>query len=130
MMEISQKTGLFAMQIVIFFNKKKYQNCLVVLSIGFLLLNFSAIAKDKDKDLVDERYQVRVAQKEYDSADRDYKVLSASIVELEKRISQQNQQLESLKKELPPKEARLNKAQKVLEEKQKRLDKAWEDNKM
>lgn len=95
------------------------------MTLGLLLLNQSAMAKD----LSDEQYQVRMAQKEYDSASRDHATLSASINELEKRIAQQTQQLEALKKSLPAKEERLNKAQKMLEEKQVILDKAWEENK-
>jgi septal ring factor EnvC (AmiA/AmiB activator) len=81
------------------------------------------------KDLSDEKYQVREAQKEYDKANQDYQVLSDTVKELEKRALQQSQQLETLKKGLPAKEDRLNKAQKALEEKQVVLDKAWEENK-
>ena len=81
------------------------------------------------KDISDEQYQVRMAQKEYDTANRDHQVLADSIKELEKRIAQQAQQLEVLKKGLPAKEDRLNKAQKALEEKKLVLDKAWEENK-
>jgi septal ring factor EnvC (AmiA/AmiB activator) len=81
------------------------------------------------KDLSDEKYQVREAQKEYDKANQDYQVLSDTVKELEKRALQQSQQLETLKKGLPAKEDRLNKAQKALEEKQEVLDKAWEENK-
>ena len=81
------------------------------------------------KDLSDEKYQVREAQKEYDKANQDYQVLSDSVNQLEKRIAQQTQQLETLKKGLPAKEERLNKARKTLEEKQVVLDKAWEENK-
>lgn len=86
-------------------------------------LNLSA------KDLSDEKYQVRQAQKEYDKANQDYQVLSDTVKELEKRIAQQSQQLEALKKGLPVKEERLNQAQKILEQKQLILDKAWEENK-
>lgn len=93
--------------------------------LGLLLLGSAAVAKD----ISDEQYQVRMAQKEYDNASRDHAALSASINELEKRISQQSQQLETLKKALPAKEQRLTKAQKTLEEKQVVLDKAWEENK-
>ena len=92
---------------------------------GLLLFNDSAIAKD----LSDEKYQVRMAQKEYDRANQDHQFLASSIQEIEKRISQQTQQLDELKKGLPAKEARLNKAQKALEEKQVLLDKAWDENK-
>lgn len=92
---------------------------------GLLLFNDSAIAKD----LSDEKYQVRMAQKEYDKANQDHQVLASSIQEIEKRIAQQTQQLDELKKGLPAKEARLNKAQKALEEKQVVLDKAWDENK-
>lgn len=81
------------------------------------------------KDLSDEKYQVREAQKEYDKANQDYQVLSDNVKELEKRIAQQSQQLEALKKGLPAKEERLNQAQKTLEQKQLILDKAWEENK-
>ena len=81
------------------------------------------------KDLSDEKYQVREAQKEYDKANQDYQVLSDSVNQLEKRIAQQTQQLETIKKGLPAKEERLNKARKTLEEKQVVLDKAWEENK-
>ncbi len=81
------------------------------------------------KDISDEQYQVRMAQKEYDSANRDHQVLADSIKEFEKRIAQQSQQLETLKKGWPAKEDRLNRAQKALEEKQVVLDKAWEENK-
>ena len=91
---------------------------------GLFLFNDSAIAKD----LSDEKYQVRMAQKEYDKANQDHQVLVSSIQELEKRIAQQTQQLDELKKGLPAKEARLNKAQKALEDKQVVLDKAWDEN--
>ena len=90
-----------------------------------LLLNYSALAKD----ISDEQYQVRMAQKEYESANLDYQFLADNIKEVEKTIAQQSQVLEALKKNLPAKEARLTKAQKLLEEKQVVLDKAWEENK-
>ena len=103
---------------------QKNQYGLVALVFG-ILLNSSAVAKD----ISDEQYQVRIAQKEYDIANRDHLALANSIKEFEKRIAQQTQQLEVLKKGLPAKEDRLNKAQKALEEKQVVLDKAWEENK-
>lgn len=103
---------------------QKNQYGLLALLFG-LLLNSSALAKD----ISDEQYQVRMAQKEYDIANRDHQALADSIKELEKRIAQQTQQLDVLKKGLPAKEERLNKAQKALEEKQVVLDKAWEENK-
>ena len=96
---------------------------LLVTTLMFVNINSAA------KDLSDEKYQVREAQKEYDRANQDYQVLSDIVRELEKRVAQQNQQLEALKKGLPAKEERLNKAQKILEEKQVILDKAWEENK-
>ncbi len=103
----------------------KNKKCLwVILAIG-MFFGCNAMAKD----ISDEQYQVRMAQKEYDTANRDHQVLADSIKELEKRIAQQAQQLEVLKKGLPAKEDRLNKAQKALEEKQLVLDKAWEENK-
>jgi len=103
----------------------KNKKCLwVILAIGmFFGCNVMA------KDISDEQYQVRMAQKEFDIANRDHQVLADSIKELEKRIAQQAQQLEVLKKGLPDKEDRLNRAQKALEEKQLVLDKAWEENK-
>lgn len=104
---------------------QKIRCSFLVIFLGLLLLNATAMAKD----LSDEQYQVRMAQKEYDRASRDYEALTASINELEKRISQQTQQLDALKKSLPAKEERLNKAQKALEEKQVVLDKAWDENK-
>lgn len=88
----------------------------------FLLHNISVSAKD----LSDEQYQVRAAQKEFDKANQDYQALSASIKGYEQRIEQQTLQLNELKKSLPAKEDRLNKAKKTLEEKQVLLDKAWE----
>ena len=97
----------------------------LTLLFGLMLFNDSVIAKD----LSDEKYQVRIAQKEYDKANQYHQVLAGSIQELEKRIAQQTQQLDELKKGLPAKEERLNKAQKALEEKQVILDKAWDENK-
>ena len=102
-------------------NKK----CVLVL----LLIGLGLSSHVMAKDISDEQYQVRMAQKEYDSANRDHQVLADSIKEFEKRIAQQSQQLEALKKGLPAKEDRLNRAQKALEEKQVVLDKAWEENK-
>lgn len=81
------------------------------------------------KDISDEQYQVRVAQKEYDNANRDYEAQTQQIEQIEKRVSQLNAQLEGLKKSLPAKEERLNKAKANLEEKTKILDKVWEENK-
>lgn len=107
------------------FKIKQLLTLILTILFGLLLFNDSAIAKD----LSDEKYQVRMAQKEYDKANQDHQVLVSSIQELEKRIAQQTQQLDELKKGLPAKEARLNKAQKVLEEKQVVLDKAWDENK-
>lgn len=103
----------------------KNKKCLWVILVIGTLFGFNVMAKD----ISDEQYQVRMAQKEYDTANRDHQVLADSIKELEKRIAQQAQQLEVLKKGLPAKEDRLNKAQKALEEKQLVLDKAWEENK-
>jgi len=94
-----------------------------------LLIGLGLSSHVMAKDISDEQYQVRMAQKEYDSANRDHQVLADSIKEFEKRIAQQSQQLETLKKGLPAKEDRLNRAQKALEEKQVVLDKAWEENK-
>jgi prephenate dehydrogenase len=93
------------------------------------LIGLGLIGNAMAKDISDEQYQVRMAQKEFDTANRDRQVLADSIKELEKRIAQQTQQLDVLKKGLPAKEERLNKAQKALEEKQVVLDKAWEENK-
>ena len=104
---------------------QKIRSSLSAMFLGLLLFNVTATAKD----LSDEQYQVRMAQKEYDKARRDHDALTASINELEKRIAQQTQQLEALKKSLPAKEERLNQAQKALEEKQMVLDKAWDENK-
>lgn len=103
----------------------KNKKCVWVLLFIGLALSSHVMAKD----ISDEQYQVRMAQKEYDAASRDHQALADSIKEFEKRIAQQAQQLETLKKALPAKEDRLNKAQKVLEEKQVVLDKAWEENK-
>jgi len=94
-----------------------------------LLIGLGLIGNAMAKDISDEQYQVRMAQKEFDTANREHQALADSIKELEKRIAQQTQQLDVLKKGLPAKEERLNKAQKALEEKQVVLDKAWEENK-
>ena len=101
--------------------------CLGLMTFAMTLIcsPFNASAKD----LSDEKYQVREAQKEYDKANQEYQVLNDTVKELEKRVVQQSQQLETLKKNLPAKEDRLNKAQKALQEKQVVLDKAWEENK-
>lgn len=101
------------------------KQCLLLALVAGLVLCCNAMAKD----ISDEQYQVRMAQKEYDTASREHQTLADSIKELEKRIAQQTQQLETLKKGLPAKEDRLKKAQKALEEKQAVLDKAWEENK-
>ena len=53
---------------------------------------FSSLSVEA-KDITDEQYQVRMAQKEFDSANHDYEALTNSIKELEKRIDQQTQQL-------------------------------------
>ncbi len=81
------------------------------------------------KDIADEQYQVRMAQKEYDSANSDFEVANQQIQQYEKRIAQLNAQLEPLKKSLPAKQERLTKAKINLEEKTKILDKVWEENK-
>ena len=104
--------------------KKKF---LSVLLIAFA--TFFASMSIAAKDITDEQYQVRMAQKEFDSANQDYEVLSGSIKALEKRIAQQTQQLNELKKSQPAKEERLKKAQNNLNEKQVILDKVWEENK-
>ena len=100
---------------------------LSVLLIAFA--TFFASMSIAAKDITDEQYQVRMAQKEFDSANQDYEALSGSIKELEKRIAQQTQQLNELKKSQPAKEERLKKAQNNLNEKQVILDKVWEENK-
>ena len=81
------------------------------------------------KDITDEQYQVRMAQKEYDSANSDFEAANQQVQQYEKRIAQLNAQLEPLKKSLPAKQERLSKAKINLEEKTKILDKAWEENK-
>jgi septal ring factor EnvC (AmiA/AmiB activator) len=81
------------------------------------------------KDISDEQYQVRVAQKEYDNASADYQAQKQQIEQLEMRVTQLNAQLDPLKKSLPAKESRLNKAKANLDEKTKILDKVWEENK-
>ncbi|NCA27488.1 MAG: hypothetical protein EBU69_05450 [Methylophilaceae bacterium] len=81
------------------------------------------------KDISDEQYQVRMAQKEYDKALRDQELTAQQIQEIEKRIAQQSTQLEALKKALPAKQERLDKAKSALDEKTKILDKVWEENK-
>jgi len=81
------------------------------------------------KDISDEQYQVRMAQKEYDNANRDYQALTGQIDQVEKRAAQLNAQLETLKKSLPAKQTRLDKAKVDLDEKTKILDKVWEENK-
>jgi peptidoglycan hydrolase CwlO-like protein len=103
------------------------QKSLLVLlfTCGALFASLSVEAKD----ITDEQYQVRMAQKEFDSANHDYEALTNSIKELEKRIDQQTQQLNALKKSQTAREDRLKKAQNALDEKQKVLDKVWEENK-
>jgi len=101
-----------------------------LLALIFITLLVSQVQRNAmAKDLSDEKYQVRLAQKEYDKASQDHQALADSINVLEKRIAQQTEQLNTLKTGLPAKEDRLNKAQKALEEKQLLLDKAWEENK-
>jgi len=99
----------------------------IVLSL--LLAGFVSSSLVFAKDIADEQYQVRLAQKEYDNASRDHEALSQQIEQLEKRVAQLNSQLEPLKKSLPVKIDRLNRAKVNLEEKRKTLDKAWEENK-
>ena len=81
------------------------------------------------KDITDEQYQVRMAQKEYASANSDLESTSQQVQQYEKRVAQLNAQLEPLKKSLPAKQERLSKAKINLEEKTKILDKVWEENK-
>jgi chromosome segregation ATPase len=104
-------------------NKKSLSVLLIAFATFFVSMSIAA------KDITDEKYQVRMAQKEFDSANQDYEVLSGSIKELEKRIAQQTQQLNELKKSQAAKEERLKKAQNNLNEKQMVLDKVWEENK-
>ena len=104
-------------------NKKFLSVLLIACATFFASMSIAA------KDITDEQYQVRMAQKEFDSANQDYEALSGSIKELEKRIAQQTQQLNELKKSQPAKEERLKKAQNNLNEKQVILDKVWEENK-
>ena len=104
-------------------NKKILSVLLIAFATFFASMSIVA------KDITDEQYQVRMAQKEFDSANQDYEALSGSIKELEKRIAQQSQQLNELKKSQPAKEERLKKAQNNLNEKQVILDKVWEENK-
>ena len=104
-------------------NKKFLSVLLIAFATFFASMSIVA------KDITDEQYQVRMAQKEFDSANQDYEALSGSIKELEKRIAQQTQQLNELKKIQPAKEERLKKAQNNLNEKQVILDKVWEENK-
>ena len=104
-------------------NKKILSVLLIAFATFFASMSIAA------KDITDEQYQVRMAQKEFDSANQDYEALSGSIKELEKRIAQQTQQLNELKKSQAAKEERLKKAQNNLNEKQMILDKVWEENK-
>jgi predicted nucleic acid-binding Zn-ribbon protein len=46
------------------------------------------------KDITDEQYQVRMAQKEYDSANSDLESTSQQVQQYEKRVAQLNAQLE------------------------------------
>jgi uncharacterized protein HemX len=91
------------------------------------VLGLSSLATAKD--IADEQYQVRMAQKEYDTANSDFEAANQQIQQYEKRIAQLNAQLEPLKKSLPAKQERLSKAKINLEEKTKILDKVWEENK-
>ena len=91
------------------------------------VLGLSSLATAKD--IADEQYQVRMAQKEYDSANSDFEATNQQVQQYEKRIAQLNAQLEPLKKSLPAKQERLGKAKINLEEKTKILDKVWEENK-
>lgn len=103
-----------------FFNK---------LMLGLVLGGLSVSTYVFAKDISDEQYQVRMAQKEYDNANRDYEALTGQIDQVEKRAAQLNAQLETLKKSLPAKQTRLDKAKIDLDEKTKILDKVWEENK-
>jgi len=103
-----------------FFNK---------LMLGLVLGGLSVSTYVFAKDISDEQYQVRMAQKEYDNANRDYEALAGQIDQVEKRAAQLNAQLETLKKSLPAKQTRLDKAKIDLDEKTKILDKVWEENK-
>ena len=103
-----------------FFNK---------LMLGLVLGGLSVSTYVFAKDISDEQYQVRMAQKEYDNANRDYEALTGQIDQVEKRAAQLNAQLEALKKSLPTKQTRLDKAKIDLDEKTKILDKVWEENK-
>ena len=91
------------------------------------ILGWSLLANAKD--ISDEQYQVRMAQKEYDTAKSDFEATSQQVLQYEKRIAQLNAQLEPLKKSIPAKQERLSKAKINLEEKTKILDKVWEENK-
>ena len=97
--------------------------------LGLTLFGFCLSAQVVARDITDEQYQVRMAQKEYDNATRDHEAVSQQIEQFEKRVAQLNAQLEPLKKSLPAKVDRLNKAKSNLEEKTRILDKAWEENK-
>ena len=91
------------------------------------VLGWSSLATSKD--ISDEQYQVRMAQKEYETAKSDFEASSQQVQQYEKRIAQLNAQLEPLKKSIPAKQERLSKAKINLEEKTKILDKVWEENK-
>ena len=104
-------------------NKKFLSALLIAFVTFFASMSIAA------KDITDEQYQVRMAQKEFNNANQDYELLSDSIKDLEKRIAQQTQQLNELKKSQAAKEERLKKAQNNLNEKQMILDKVWEENK-
>jgi peptidoglycan hydrolase CwlO-like protein len=96
---------------------------------GLVLGGLSISSYAFAKDISDEQYQVRMAQKEYDSATRDYETLTGQIDQVEKRAAQLNAQLDALKKSLPAKQTRLDKAKTDLDDKTKILDKVWEENK-
>jgi septal ring factor EnvC (AmiA/AmiB activator) len=81
------------------------------------------------KDISEEQYQVRIAQKEYDAAKSDFETTNQQVQQYEKRIAQLNAQLEPLKKSLSAKQERLSKAKINLEEQTKILDNVWEENK-
>ena len=94
-----------------------------------MLVSLSSVTLVMAKDISDEQYQVRMAQKEYESARSDYESINQQIQQYEQRITQLSAQLDPLKKTLPAKQERFNKAKANLEEKTNLLDKAWEENK-
>ena len=97
--------------------------------ISLMLLSLFASLDLMAKDISDEQYQVRLAQKEYGNANRDYEETAGQVEQYEKRIAQINTQMENLKKTLPGKKQRLDKAKQNLDEKTQILDKVWEENK-